>query len=97
MQKYILSIDQGTTSTRSMVFDNEFKIIGSSQKEFKQFFPKDGCVEHDPLEIMDTVYTTVKETIENASIGIDEILSIGIVNQRETCSSLEQNNRETHL
>ena len=84
MQKYILSIDQGTTSTRSMVFDNEFKIIGSSQKEFKQFFPKDGCVEHDPLEIMDTVYTTVKETIEDASIGIDEILSIGIVNQRET-------------
>ena len=84
MQKYILSIDQGTTSTRSMVFDNEFKIIGSSQKEFKQFFPKDGCVEHDPLEIMDTVYTTVKETLENASIGIDEILSIGIVNQRET-------------
>ena len=84
MQKYILSIDQGTTSTRSMVFDKEFKIIGSSQKEFKQFFPKDGCVEHDPLEIMDTVYTTVKETIENASINIDEILSIGIVNQRET-------------
>ena len=84
MQNYILSIDQGTTSTRSMVFDNEFKIIGSSQKEFKQFFPKDGCVEHDPLEIMDTVYTTVKETLENASIGIDEILSIGIVNQRET-------------
>ena len=84
MQKYILSIDQGTTSTRSMIFDNEFKIIGSSQKEFKQFFPKDGCVEHDPLEIMDTVYTTVKETLENASIGIDEILSIGIVNQRET-------------
>ena len=84
MQKYILSIDQGTTSTRSMVFDSEFKIIGSSQKEFKQFFPKDGCVEHDPLEIMDTVYTTVKETIENASIDIDEILSIGIVNQRET-------------
>ena len=84
MQKYILSIDQGTTSTRSMVFDSEFKIIGSSQKEFKQFFPKDGCVEHDPVEIMDTVYTTVKETIENASIGIDEILSIGIVNQRET-------------
>ena len=84
MQKYILSIDQGTTSTRSMIFDNEFKIIGSSQKEFKQFFPKDGCVEHDPLEIMDTVYTTVKEAIENAAIGIDEILSIGIVNQRET-------------
>jgi len=84
MQKYILSIDQGTTSTRSMVFDNEFKIIGSSQKEFKQFFPKDGCVEHDPLEIMDTVYTTVEEAIENAAIGIDEILSIGIVNQRET-------------
>ena len=84
MQKYILSIDQGTTSTRSMIFDNEFKIIGSSQKEFKQFFPKDGCVEHDPLEIMDTVYTTVKEAIENATIRIDGILSIGIVNQRET-------------
>jgi len=84
MQKYILSIDQGTTSTRSMVFDNEFKIIGSSQKEFKQFFPKDGCVEHDPMEIMDTIYTTVKNAIEDAAININEILSIGIVNQRET-------------
>lgn len=84
MQKYILSIDQGTTSTRSMIFDSEFKIMGSSQKEFKQFFPKDGCVEHDPMEIMDTIYTTVKNAIEDAAININEILSIGIVNQRET-------------
>ena len=84
MNKYILSIDQGTTSTRAMLFDQNFEIKGSSQLEFKQFFPKDGCVEHDPEEIMNTIYHTVNDVLEKAKITFKEILSIGITNQRET-------------
>ena len=84
MTKYILSIDQGTTSTRAMLFDQNFEIKGTSQIEFKQFFPKDGCVEHDPEEIMNTIYHTVNDVLEKAKITFKEILSIGITNQRET-------------
>ena len=64
MNKYILSIDQGTTSTRAMLCDQNFEIKDTSQIEFKQFFPKDGCVEHDPEEIMNTIYHTVNEVLE---------------------------------
>ena len=84
MNKYILSIDQGTTSTRAMLFDQNFEIKGTSQIEFKQFFPKDGCVEHDPEEIMNTIYHTVNDVLEKAKVTSKEILSIGITNQRET-------------
>jgi len=84
MTKYILSIDQGTTSTRAMLFDQNFEIKGTSQIEFKQFFPKDGCVEHDPEEIMNTIYHTVNDVLEKAKVTFKEILSIGITNQRET-------------
>ena len=84
MSKYILSIDQGTTSTRAMLFDQNFEIKGTSQIEFKQFFPKDGCVEHDPEEIMNTIYHTVNDVLEKAKVTSKEILSIGITNQRET-------------
>lgn len=84
MSSYILSIDQGTTSTRAMLFDQNFEIKGTSQIEFKQFFPKDGCVEHDPEEIINTIYHTVSDVLEKAKITSQEILSIGITNQRET-------------
>ena len=84
MKKYILSIDQGTTSTRSMIFDSQFQIISKDQKEFKQYFPKDGCVEHDPIEIMNTVYETVNKAIQSSKVKIEDIVSIGITNQRET-------------
>ena len=84
MSKYILSIDQGTTSTRAMLFDQNFEIKGTSQIEFKQFFPKDGCVEHDPEEIMNTIYHTVNDVLEKGKVTSKEILSIGITNQRET-------------
>lgn len=84
MSKYILSIDQGTTSTRAMLFDQNFEIKGTSQIEFKQFFPKDGCVEHDPEEIMNTIYHTVNDVLEKVKVTSKEILSIGITNQRET-------------
>ncbi|MDA9658063.1 glycerol kinase GlpK [bacterium] len=84
MSKYILSIDQGTTSTRSMIFDSDFKIISEDQMEFKQYFPKDGCVEHDPLEIMNTIHQTAKNAISKSSVELKDIASIGITNQRET-------------
>ena len=84
MTSYILSIDQGTTSTRAMLFNQNFEIKGTSQIEFKQFFPKDGCVEHDPEEIMNSIYHTVSDVLEKSKITSQEILSIGITNQRET-------------
>jgi len=91
MTSYILSIDQGTTSTRAILFDLNFEIRGTSQKEFKQFFPKDGCVEHDPEEIMNTIYYTVSDVLEKTKVTSKEILSIGITNQRETVVAWNKN------
>ena len=84
MNKYILSIDQGTTSTRSIVFNNKFEIVAFDQIELKQYFPKDGCVEHDPKEIYETVLKTSKNAIKKSNIKPTDISAIGITNQRET-------------
>ena len=84
MQNFILSIDQGTTSTRSIIFNDNFEIVSSDQLEFQQFFPKDGCVEHDPQEIFSTVFQTAQNVIKKAKINSSQILGIGITNQRET-------------
>ena len=84
MKRYTLAIDQGTTSTRSIIFDKEFQIVSSNQKEIKQFFPKDGCVEHDPIEIWQSVLETSKKAFKEAAISADDIAGIGITNQRET-------------
>ena len=84
MKDYILSIDQGTTSTRVIIFDKNFNFKSSSQKEFKQIFPRDGEVEHDPEEIYESVLFTAKEAIRKAKIKSSQIRSIGITNQRET-------------
>ena len=84
MKNYILSIDQGTTSTRVIIFDKKFGFISSSQKEFKQIFPRDGEVEHDPEEIYQSVLFTAKDAIRRAKIKSNQIKSIGITNQRET-------------
>ena len=84
MKNYILSIDQGTTSTRVIIFDKKFNFISSSQKEFKQIFPRDGEVEHDPEEIYLSVLLTAKDAIRRAKIKPTQIKSIGITNQRET-------------
>lgn len=79
---YILAIDQGTTSTRAIVFDKKGNIIAVSQQEITQFFPKPGWVEHNASEIWDTVRDTVKEVTDK--VGADNITAIGITNQRET-------------
>ncbi|MCE7734393.1 MAG: glycerol kinase GlpK [Candidatus Heimdallarchaeota archaeon] len=82
--KYILSIDQGTSSTRSIIFDENANVIASAQKEHNQIFPQEAWVEHDPLEIMNSVKYTMSKAIESAKISWEEIQSIGIANQRET-------------
>ena len=84
MKRYTIAIDQGTTSTRSIIFNENFEIVSGNQKEFKQYFPKDGCVEHDPEEIWQTVLETTKKAINEAGIKPQEIAGVGITNQRET-------------
>tara|TARA_B100001769_G_scaffold78001_1_gene58970 strand:- start:453 stop:1934 length:1482 start_codon:yes stop_codon:yes gene_type:complete len=84
VKKFIISIDAGTTSNRSILFDLKGKPIFSSQKEFTQYFPKSGWVEHDPEEIWKTTLKTLREVIIKAKKMKGEILAIGITNQRET-------------
>ena len=84
MKKYILAIDQGTTSSRVVLYDNKFKIKSIEQKEFKQFFPKDGWVEHDPEEIWNDVKKLIQLIIKRNKLKPSQIISIGITNQRET-------------
>ena len=84
MRKFIISIDAGTTSNRSILFDLKGKPVFSSQKEFTQYFPKSGWVEHNPEEIWRTTLKTLKDVIQKAKRLRGEILSIGITNQRET-------------
>ena len=84
MKKYILSLDAGTTSNRAILFDHEGKIVGQSQKEFEQIFPKPGWVEHDPVEIWKTQLWTVREVLKSTGIEAADVAGIGITNQRET-------------
>ena len=84
MKKYILSIDQGTTSSRIILYDLKFKRIDSVQKEFTQYFPKSGWVEHDALKIWHDVKNLIRKLFKNNNLYSSQILSIGITNQRET-------------
>ncbi len=84
MDSHILSIDQGTTSTRAILFDRNGHPVFSSQLEFRQYFPKDGWVEHDPEEIWSTTLSVVQDTISFAKEKALAIIAIGITNQRET-------------
>jgi glycerol kinase len=84
MGEFILAIDQGTTSSRAIVFDRDRKIAGVGQKEFTQYFPKDGWVEHDPEEIWESVLWSVKMALAQAKIAAEDVAAIGITNQRET-------------
>ncbi len=84
MEQYILSLDQGTTSSRAILFDQNQDIIGTSQKEFTQYFPRDGWVEHNPMEIWSSQYAVMMEVIAQTGISPKDIAGIGITNQRET-------------
>ena len=82
--KYILSIDQGTTSSRAILFNKQMKIEKISQEEFPQHFPHSGWVEHNPEDLFNTVLSSCKNVLKNANASIEDIVSIGITNQRET-------------
>jgi glycerol kinase len=84
MSHYILALDQGTTSSRSIIFDKQGNIVSVAQKEFKQIFPKPGWVEHDAEEIWSTQYGTMAEVVAKANITMKQVAGIGITNQRET-------------
>ena len=84
MTQYILSIDQGTTSSRAMLFEDNGQAAFTAQQEFTQYFPKDGWVEHDPEEIWETTLGVVKEALAKAASLGGEVVAIGITNQRET-------------
>ncbi len=84
MKKYIVALDQGTTSSRAIIFDRAQNIIGMAQREFTQIYPRSGWVEHDPMEIYSSQYGVMMEAITHSGIDPQEIAAIGITNQRET-------------
>lgn len=83
-KKFILALDQGTTSSRAILFDQNGKPVCSKSKELKQIYPKPGWVEHDPIEIWSTQIETARQVIQSANVKADQIAGIGITNQRET-------------
>lgn len=91
MEKYILSLDQGTTSTRAIIFNKKGQIVHIAQKEFKQYFPHAGWVEHDPNEIWSSVLSVIASALSEKQIQPEQIAAIGITNQRETTVVWDKN------
>src|SRR6266498_1147874 len=91
MPKYVAAIDQGTTSTRFMIFDHGGNVIAVDQKEHQQIYPKPGWVEHDPLEIWTRAQEVIKGALEKRNISAKDIAAIGITNQRETTIVWDKN------
>ena len=83
-QRYILALDQGTTSSRAILFDHSGSVVGVAQREFAQVFPQPGWVEHNPREILTSILVTVTELLANTQVELGEVAAIGITNQRET-------------
>jgi len=83
-KKFILSLDQGTTSSRSILFDPEGRVVASARKEFRQFYPKAGWVEHDAEEIWASQHETMRGVMDRAGVGPGAVAAVGIANQRET-------------
>lgn len=90
-KKYVIALDQGTTSSRAVIFNKQGEIVSVSQKEFSQIFPQSGWVEHDPMEIWGCQSGVMREAVETASIDPKEIAAIGITNQRETTIVWDKN------
>lgn len=91
MKNYVIALDQGTTSSRTIIFDKEQNIVGVAQKEFTQIYPKQGWVEHNPMEIWSSQYGVLNEAMAQAGIRADEVAAIGITNQRETTVVWDKN------
>ena len=82
--KYIVALDQGTTSSRAVVFDQSANVIASQNVEFQQIYPKPGWVEHRPQDILDSQLRALKMAVEKSGVEVRDIAAIGIANQRET-------------
>ena len=82
--RYIAAIDQGTTSTRFMVFDRQGAIVPSAQKEHRQIYPQPGWVEHDPLEIWQATQAVIAEALQKGGVDTKDLAAVGVTNQRET-------------
>ena len=83
-ERYVIAIDQGTTSTRCIVFDRRGQLVSLAQQEHKQYFPRPGWVEHDAAEIWRNVKRLAPLALSRAGIGTDQVAAVGIANQRET-------------
>ena len=82
MGQYVLSLDQGTTSSRAMLFDHDGKIIGLAQHEFEQHYPDTGWVEHDPMDILTSQLSAAVEVLAKARVRPRDVVALGIANQR---------------
>ncbi|HZE06505.1 MAG TPA: FGGY family carbohydrate kinase, partial [Solirubrobacteraceae bacterium] len=94
MAKYAAALDQGTTSSRAMIFDHGGRVVSVSQKEHEQIYPKPGWVEHDPKEIWARCQEVLTEALEKAGASTDDIAALGITNQRETAVVWDRNTGE---
>ncbi len=93
MEKFIMSLDEGTTSARAIIFDRESNVLGIGQYEFPQHYPKPGWVEHNPEEIWEAQFRAIKTALERAKIEPNQIAAIGVTNQRETTIVWDRNGR----
>ena len=84
MKQYVIALDQGTTSSRAILFDRDQNIIAMGQKEFPQHYPKAGYVEHDPVTILASQLRAMRAAVQDARIAVEDLAAIGITNQRET-------------
>ncbi|MDV3103418.1 glycerol kinase GlpK [Thermococcus waiotapuensis] len=96
MEKFVLSLDEGTTSARAIIFDRESNVLGFGQYEFPQHYPKPGWVEHDPEEIWEAQMRAIKTAIEGAKIEPNQIAAIGVTNQRETTIVWDKSGKPLH-
>ncbi|MBW1644702.1 MAG: glycerol kinase, partial [Deltaproteobacteria bacterium] len=93
-KKYVIALDQGTTSSRAVLFNSQGKIEGITQKEFTQHFPQSGWVEHDPVEIWESQWEVFEQLVNEQKINPSDIAAIGITNQRETTVVWDKNSGE---
>ena len=96
MARYIMAIDQGTTSSRTCIIDNQGKMIAEARESFKQIFPKPGWVEHDPEDIWYSTQRSMRLALEKAKLKGREIAAIGITNQRETIVAWDAQTQKPH-
>ena len=84
METYVIALDQGTTSSRAILFNRAGEIVARAQHPFRQIYPQPGWVEHDPMEIWSSQYSVLTESLAQSGVSPEEIAAIGITNQRET-------------